>query len=69
MVFYEKPWSSKGSHLATDNPLLTLSDLAEHFFGDTYEYISEVVLSSFKNLTFFFFYKKNTKKFSPKPSF
>ncbi len=60
MVFYEKPWFSIGSHLATGNPFLTLSDLAENFFGDTYDYISEVVLSFFKNLTFFFFYKKNT---------
>jgi hypothetical protein len=55
MIFYEKPWFSIGSHLATDNPFLTFSDWAENFFGDTYDYISEVVLSFFKNLTFFLF--------------
>jgi hypothetical protein len=60
MVFYEKLWFSMGSHLDTENPFLTLSDRAENFFGDTYDYISEVVLSFFKNLTFFFFNKTNT---------
>ena len=55
MVFYEKPWFYIGSHLATVRTHQTLSDLAENFFGDTYDYISEVVLSFFKNLIFFFF--------------
>jgi hypothetical protein len=63
MAFYEKPWFSIGFHLDTDNPFLTLSDWAENFFGDTYDYISEVVLSFFKNLTFFFFIKKIRKGF------
>ena len=67
MVFYEKLWFSRGSHLDTDNPFLTLSDWAENFFGDTYGYISEVVLSFFKNLTFFFVGKKNTERFFGKP--
>ena len=69
MVFYEKPWFSIGSHLATVRVHQNLSDLAENFFGDTYDYISEVVLSFFKNLTFFFFNKENTKRFFLEPGF
>ena len=46
-------------HLATGNPYLNLSDWAENFFEDTYDYISEVILSFSKNLTFFFVDKKN----------
>ena len=69
MVFYEKPWFSIGTHLAKDNPFLTLSDWTENFFVDSYDYISEVVLSFFENLAFFYFYKKNTKKFFGEPTF
>ena len=67
--FSRKPWFSIGSHLAKDNPFLTLSDWAENFFGKSYDYISEVVLSFFENLAFFYFYKKNIKKFSGELTF
>jgi hypothetical protein len=38
-----------------------LSDWAEIFFVDTYDYISEVVLGFFENLTFIIFNKKIRK--------
>ena len=55
IVFYKKLWFSIGPHLHTVRAHQNLSDLTENFFGDTYNYISELVLSFFKNLTFFFF--------------
>ena len=56
-------------HLATDNPPRKLSECAENFFGDTYDHISEVLLSFFKNLTFFLFNKKIHKEFWLEPGF
>ena len=58
--FSVKPWFSIDPHLAMGNPHQNLSDWAENFFADSYDYISEVVLRFFKNLTFFFFYQTNT---------
>ncbi len=58
--FFLKLWFSIGSHLATGRPHQNFSDWAEIFFVDTYDYISDVILSFFENLTFFFFYNKNT---------
>ena len=62
-----KPWFFIGPHLDTVRPHEIFSDWAENFSGDTYDYISEVVLSFFKNLTFFFVGKKNTERFFGKP--
>ena len=67
--FSRKPWFSIGSHLAKDNIFLIFSDWTENFFGKSYDYISEVVLSFSENLAFFYFYKKNTKRFSGEPTF
>ena len=61
LVFFWKTKVSIGSHLDTVRPHLILSDWAENFSGDTYDYISEAVLSFFNNLTFFFFKKKFQK--------
>jgi len=63
VFFYEKPWFSRGLHLAMGNPPLTFADWAKKFFVDTYDYISEVVLRIFKNLTYFFFTRKIHKGF------
>ena len=69
MVFDEELWFSIGLHLDMGRGWKKSSDWAEIFTGDTYHYISEVLLSVFKNFASFFFYKENTKRFSREPSF
>ena len=64
---FRKIWLFIGSHLATVRDPKKLSDLPENFSGDSYDSISEVVLSFCKNLTFFIFNYKNTKRFLPEP--
>ena len=68
-IFFFKLLFSMRPHLATVRPNQTLSEWAENFSADTYDYISEVILSIFKNLTFFHFYKNNTKRFLTEPIF
>ena len=52
---FQKIWLFIGSHLGTVRDPKKWSDLPENFSGDSYDSISEVVLSFCENLTFFIF--------------